>query len=237
MQKADLIKDKWTKKDGLEFQKYLLSFSRDKKKCEWEKRVVNTNLKCIAVLSKDIKNISNEIAKGNFLSFLDLKLNETLSNSLINANLISKIKEFEVLKKYLTNFVESVDNWASIDTIAINVKGREEKFLDLANQYILSKKLFVRRMGIRILFKFLDDNHINIVFDMLSRLYDEKEYYVNMAIAWLVCEAFIKERNVTLKEFENKRFNDFVTNKAISKCRDSFRVSKADKEMLLKFKR
>ena len=31
--------------------------------------------------------------------------------------------------------------------------------------------------------------------------------------------------------------NDFVINKTISKCRDSFRVSAEDKEMLLGFKR
>lgn len=237
MKEFNLIKDKWTKEDGKEFQTYLLTFSRGKDKCEWEKRVVNTNLACIAVLSKDIKNISKEIAKGNFLSFLDLRLNDNLSTSLINANLISKIKDFESFKSYLLKFIDTADNWASIDTIGFNVKGKEDEFLTLAESLILSKKPFIRRTGVRILFKLLDDKYIDSAFNLISKLYDEKDYYVNMAVAWFVCDSFIKQREKTLESFEKKVYNDFVTNKAISKCRDSFRVSKQDKDMLLKFKR
>jgi hypothetical protein len=48
--------------------------------------------------------------------------------------------------------------------------------------------------------------------------------------------------NVLLKEekrqlsFKNHKLNKFTINKGISKCRDSYRVSVEDKEMLLKYK-
>ena len=58
-----------------------------------------------------------------------------------------------------------------------------------------------------------------------------------MINAWLVCELFIKRREKTLKFLQNNRLNSFTINKAISKCRDSFRVSNADKKMLLDFKK
>ena len=42
--------------------------------------------------------------------------------------------------------------------------------------------------------------------------------------------------NKTLKYLENHKLNKFTINKAISKCRESYRVSKEDKELLLKYK-
>ena len=55
-----------------------------------------------------------------------------------------------------------------------------------------------------------------------------------MAIAWLVCELMIYNRDKTLKYLEHNKLNKFTINKAISKCRDSYRVSKEDKEFILK---
>ena len=52
-----------------------------------------------------------------------------------------------------------------------------------------------------------------------------------------MCELMIKNRNQTLKYLEKHRLNDFTINKTISKCRDSFRVSNEDKELLLKYRK
>ena len=70
---------------------------------------------------------------------------------------------------------------------------------------------------------------------IIDTLNKEKEYYVNMAVAWLCCELMIKSRKEFLAYLKHHKLNDFTINKAISKCRDSFRVSQEDKEMLLKY--
>ncbi len=58
-----------------------------------------------------------------------------------------------------------------------------------------------------------------------------------MANAWLLCECFIKQREKTLAFLEKNNINKFAINKAISKCRDSYRVSDKDKKKLLKYKK
>ena len=58
-----------------------------------------------------------------------------------------------------------------------------------------------------------------------------------MIISWLVCELFIKQREKTIEFLKINKLNPFQINKAISKCRDSFRVSKEDKENLLEFRK
>jgi hypothetical protein len=54
--------------------------------------------------------------------------------------------------------------------------------------------------------------------------------------SWLFCECFIKRRDKTIEFLKNHKLNKFTINKGISKCRDSYRVSKEDKEMLMKYR-
>ena len=234
--KMELIKINWTKEDGIEFIKYLESLKREEK-IEWTKKIVNTNMKVLAIKSPELNSIIRKIKKGNFLSFLDLNLNNYYENTIINGNLISAIIDFEVMKKYLDNYSKKIDNWASCDTLKFNVKNNEEKFMDLSREYVKSDLLFVRRIGMLILFKFIkNDNYINEVYNRLNEFEKENEYYVNMINAWLVCELFIKRRDTTLEFLKNNRLNKFTINKAISKCRDSYRVSDEDKKLLLEYR-
>ena len=57
-----------------------------------------------------------------------------------------------------------------------------------------------------------------------------------MAKAWLLAEAFVKFREPTLAILQTQSLPKFIQNKAIQKIRESYRVSKADKELLLNLK-
>ena len=233
----NLVKYDWNKNDGRDFIKYLESFKRIDK-VEWTKKILNTNMKVLAIKSPEINVIVKEIKKGDYLSFLDLNLNEYYENSAINGKLIAGIKDFSVMKKYLDIYINKVDNWSSCDLLKFNIKNNEENFFKLSEEYIKSELLFVRRIGMLILFEFVDnDEYIDKIYNALNKFKDEKEYYVNMLNAWLVCELFIKRREKTIEFLTNNNLNKFTLNKAISKCRDSFRVSEEDKEFLLSFRR
>jgi len=233
----NLIKDKWTKKDECEFTKYLETLARPEK-VNWTKNILNTNMEVLAIKTPDLVLMAKEIRHGNYFSFLDLDINNYYEDTVINGNLICKIKDFCVLKEYLDIYSKKVDNWSSCDLLKFNVKNNEENFFNLSIEYSNSKLPFVRRIGMYILFKFIDnDYYIDKVYDMLNKFYNETEYYVNMMNAWLVCELFIKRRDKTIKFLENNMLNKFTINKAISKCRDSFRVSIEDREFLLNFRR
>ena len=233
----ELIKDNWNENDGVEFVQYLETF-----KCEdkigWTKNLLNTKMEVLAVKSPELKRIAKEIKKGNYLSFLNLNLNNYYENTAINGILISNIKDFKVMKEYLDKYAKMVDNWASCDLLKFDVKKNEEKFFMLSKEYAKSELPFVRRIGMSILFKFIDnDDYIDEIYDMLNAFEDEEDYYVNMMNAWLFCELFIKRRENTIEFLNNNTLNTFTINKAISKCRDSFRVSTEDKEFLLNFRR
>ena len=232
----NLVKEKWNKKDIQDFIKYLETF-KNQEKLEWSKNILNTSLPVLAIKTPIIKDIVKTISKGNYLSFLDLELNEYYENSAINGFLIVQIKDFATMKKYLDRYVLKIDNWASCDLLSFNIKNNEEAFYNLALEYINNEKPFIIRVGLNILFKLIDyDEYINKIFSIMNSFYEEEHYYVNMMNAWLFCECFIKRREKTIEFLKNHKLNKFTINKGISKCRDSYRVSIEDKEMLLKYK-
>src|SRR5574344_1118737 len=96
----NLIREKWYRKDIYEFQEYLKNYENENR-VEWTKRIINTSLPCLAIKSPIIKSIVKEILKGNYLSFLDLMIWEYYDNTSINGGLISRIKDFDLMKKYL----------------------------------------------------------------------------------------------------------------------------------------
>ena len=228
----NLVKDNWTKDDIKSFLAYLNQFKREEK-IDWTRNIINTNMKVLAILSKDIKSIIKEIGKGNFISFLDLEIDDSYESLLISGGLLSKIKDFDIYKEYLLRYSKKIDNWALCDTLTFNVKGNEDKYISLVNELIKSELPFERRIGISILFSFISYNeYLDLIYKTVDKFYDEDNYYVQMMIAWLVCELMIKRRDETLKYLEHNNLNKFTVNKMISKCRDSFRVSDEDKEML-----
>lgn len=232
----ELKKDKWTKKDIKELNDYLKALGNPSK-VEWTKNIAQTSLPVLAIKSDDLKKVIKEISKGNFMSLLDLMVWDYFENAAINGSLICKIKDFDTIKKYLDIYSKKADNWSTCDTLSFNVKGNEETFFNISLEYSKSDKPFVRRIGMRILFSFINnDDYIEKIFKLLDSFKEEEHYYVNMINAWLLCECMVRQREKTLKYLEHHNLNKFTINKGIQKCRDSYRISKEDKELLLRYK-
>ena len=69
----------------------------------------------------------------------------------------------------------------------------------------------------------LEDRVYSVLQKIASvRAYDD--YYVDMAIAWGLSIAAVHFYDKVYAALKEGRFSDFVTRKAISKCRDSFRI-------------
>lgn len=232
----DLKKDKWTKKDGIEFTKYLETHINSEK-IEWSKKILNTSMPVLAMKTPAMKNIIKEISLGNYLSFLDLELDDYYESLAISGFIISNIEDFNIMKNYLDKYIIKIDNWALCDLLTFKNKNKEEQFYNLALEYLKNDKPFIRRVGFVILFNLIDkDEYIDKIFKIMNSFYDEAHYYVNMINAWLFCECFIKRRDNTINFLKNHKLNKFTINKGISKCRDSYRVSIEDKEMLIQYR-
>ncbi len=232
----NLIKSVWTAPDIDNFQKFLISQKRDDK-VEWTKNSIRTSLPLLAITMPDLRKIVSQIMKGNAESFMEMQRHEFYENTIIYSLLISQLKNTSLVFNHL-NIISSVcDNWATCDVLSIHKSIHRNELFSLATAFTSSELPFKRRIGYRLFFDFISSDFVDRIFSAISANNAETHYYVNMIMAWLLCELFIKQRKKTLVFLQSNNLSKFVINKTVQKCRESFRVSAADKEMLLAFKR
>ena len=226
---------KWTNENINLFYDNLKKYGHPDK-VEWTRNIVNTKNVCLGVLFPDLRKVTKEILATDYLSFLDLMPHQYHEALQIDALLINRIKDYQTQVKYINKLAKYIDSWSVVDTLKFNVNKYPLEYFNYAKKLLVSKKPFERRIAIRIFFSYIKTPYLDEIFKILDNL-EEDHYYVNMAIAWLLCEAVIKNRDKAIKYIKVSKLNSFAINKAISKCRDSYRVSNEDKELLLQYKK
>lgn len=135
----------------------------------------------------------------------------------------------------LTEFIPYINNWAVCDCVSSTLKfvnKNRSDFLEFLKPYMNSQKEYELRFAVVMLMDYyLDDKYLKFTVDCLSKIKSDY-YYVNMAVAWALSVAFVKDSNLVLPLIENYTLEPFVHNKTISKICDSYRVDKPIKEKL-----
>lgn len=135
----------------------------------------------------------------------------------------------------LTEFIPYINNWAVCDCVSSTLKfvnKNRSDFLEFLKPYMKSQKEYELRFAVVMLMDYyLDDEYLKFTVDYLSKIKSDY-YYVNMAVAWALSVAFVKDSNLVLPLIENYVLEPFVHNKTISKICDSYRVDKPIKEKL-----
>ena len=137
-------------------------------------------------------------------------------------------------------FINKIDNWAICDSFCSSIKivrKYEEKYFKEAIKMALNKEEFISRVGlIMILNHFISQRNLKTILEILNKISSDK-FYINMAEAWLLCEAYIKFPKEIKEYLKENKLNKFTQNKAISKIHDSYRVKREEKELLSNFRK
>ena len=187
------------------------------------------------VLRKIAKQIYGTQIANDFLNKLPHKYYE--ENNL-HAFLLEQIKDFDEAVSKVEEFLPFVDNWATCDGMKIKVfKCEREKCEKLVCKWLKSSDVYAIRFGIvTLLSNYLDEqfdeSHYSLV---LAAICDE--YYINMAVAWYLSFALIKQYDTAIKLFESKEIkNKWVHNKSLQKAIESFRIDDETKAYLKQLK-
>ena len=218
---------------------YLNNIGEEKYK-DFNSKLVLTKYKMYGIKVPILRDIAKKISKTNIISFLDIVKSNSYEEVMIEGIVISYIKEVDLCIKYFNKFINKIDNWAICDTCISFMKivnKNKELFLKQIKKYIESKNEYVVRVGVVLLLNYyIEDSYIDLVFDIIDSI-NREDYYINMAIAWLVSVCFVKYRNKTFKYLNDNKLNRFTYNKSIQKIIESYRVSLEDKEILRSMKR
>ena len=227
----------WQKEDFDQFEDYLISL-KNEEKVNWTKSIYATNKKCLAIKLPVLRDIAKKIGRGNIDSFLNGLQAEYIEQDILKAILIGQECDFEKQKKLIVSFLKNVDSWVCTDTLKLTKKISFEQIKILCKD-LISGEIFLRRFAFVLLLKYAKNEEcIDFIFNLIEKMCDEKEYFVNMAIAWLLCEISIYFPEKTLnfiinyKNNHKKENNHFLIKKYIGKCKDSFRINNDFKEKL-----
>lgn len=234
----ELIRKSWNQDDYGEFRKYLKGLLEESYKKFNEKIIPDTPL-FYGIRVPKLREISKEILKGNSQEFINLKKEEYHEEIIIEGLVMAgESKDYEEMLEYMKAFSEKIYNWAICDTVSFKgVKKYKREFLKDSIWFYENENPWIVRFGLKNLMDFyLDEGYIKEVLEITKSVKSDF-YYVEMMQAWLLATAFAKFRKETLTVLEKGGFSQNVYNMTVRKIRDSFRISKEDKEMILKFKR
>lgn len=234
----------WNENSYSEYIDYLKSISVNKTKT-FNEKIFNDTKEVLGLKIPEMRKISKEILNGNSSEFLNIakKYDKYLEEVMIESFVIADLKEnIDDKIKRVDNFIPKISSWAICDSFVPSlkiIKKNKEVFWNyLMKKYNKSSKEFELRFIIICLMDYyIGDEHLDKIFEIFRDVKKE-DYYVKMAVAWALCECFIKRRDKTLEFLKSiDNFDIFTFNKAIDKCRDSYRVTKEDKELLKNMKK
>lgn len=194
----------------------------------------------IGVRMPEQRKLAKEVTKGDFWQFLDEiqphYYEEVLITGIVIASAPMALAE---RLDYVAWFISHINNWAICDCFCASFKPKPEDLPRLWD-FILEigqddAEYAQRFMLVMMLDHFLLPEYLPRIFRIIDNIKSDL-YYVNMATAWLVAEAFTKFRNETLEYLRSDQLSTFTHNKAIQKARESRRVTPEDKATLAALK-
>lgn len=232
----------WDNNKYIEFTNYLYSL-QDIKYRDFSKSLMpsKNEYELIGIRIPVLKKIAKDIAKNNYIDFININKHNTFEEILIHGLVIGYINEdINTIIKLSKEYIPYISNWALCDSYVSNLhimNKYTDKCLTLVKWCLNHKKEYYKRVGYVLLLNYMiKDEYIDTIFELCNDN-DSNDYYVKMSIAWLISEIYPKYPNKTLEYIKNNKLDNWTHNKSIQKIRESNRVDSKEKDMLNTYKR
>lgn len=220
-----LNRSNWNKSDYQKFVDFLFSFEDLEYKNFNSKLVLKNNL--IGIRVPILKKIAKELAKGNYKEFISIMNHNYHEEVLIHGLILGYIKD---PMNYFDDYIKYMNDWQSCDITISNMK-----YFKYNQDINYIKKYLYHRVGYVILLTYyIKDEYIDELYNIVDN-YNSDNYYVKMAVAWLLSYLIIYDKNRAVKYLKKSKLDDFTYNKGIQKAIESKKIK--DKKWLKDSKR
>ena len=174
-------------------------------------------------------------------SFLKALPHKYHDENMVHAYMLGYINdEIEKTLARILEFLPYVDNWAVCDSLCASlklIKNSPDKCLDLVLEATRGEHLYTVRFGLVCLLDYyVFDKYMSVLYSVIKSVKSD-EYYINMALSWLISVMLVKEYEKTLPLLDSGNLPLWVHNKAIQKACESYRISNTQKTYLKRLKR
>ncbi len=220
-----------------ELREQLASLAEDEYR-EFSKKLTPTERPILGVRIPKVRELAKLVPVDKINEFLKIEP-ETFEEVFLRGFLICRLP-YDEMVKWFDSQVNYIGDWATCDVFCSAlkpvIKKRREEFLEKEVETLLrDKREFATRVGLIILKNsYLEPDWLAMIFDRVERLRNREEYYVKMAIAWLLSDCYVKYPEIASTYLKVSRLPKWTYNKTISKICDSRRISAEMKDELRK---
>ena len=171
-----------------------------------------------------LRKISKEIYKTKDFEFLN-KAPTSHEEALLQAMIIGLSKDINLIEQ----FIPYITNWAICDTFCADLKitkTHKKDVYKIIKKYIKSKKEYELRFSyVMLLNYYVEEEYLSDIFKYLNN-FKSKDYYAQMAAAWLICVCCTKYPIQTIEFLKTTKIDNFTYKKAIQKIQDAYKIDK-----------
>ena len=176
---------------------------------------------------------TDENVKEEITQFMEQLPHIYYEENNLHGLLIEGIKEYEECVQKLDSFLPYVDNWAVCDIFSPKVfRKNRDRLIDKIKEWAASEHPYTCRFGMEMLMTHFLDEDFRVEYLEVPAAVHSEEYYVNMMIAWFYATALAKQWDVAVGYIEKKCLDPWTHNKTIQKARESYRITREQKEYL-----
>lgn len=216
----------------------LLFESADEKYRDFHSSLIPTVDKdtIIGVRVPDVRKLAKDLQRNcpqDVEAFLSELPHKYYDENILHAVLISDVSDFNEAMAYTEKFLPFVDNWAVCDIFNPRAfKKHVDVLWQKIEEWLKSNHAYTVRFAIVSAMRHFLDEDFSV--DKLYEVVNVKsnEYYIEMAIAWYMSFALIKQYDDAVKIIENEELPAWVHNKSIQKAVESYRISDDKKQYL-----
>jgi 3-methyladenine DNA glycosylase AlkD len=218
----------------------LMELSEEKYRL-FQKTLIPNHENILGVRLPILRTLAKEISEEDWEGFLRNGKEEFFEEIMLKGMVIGQVKlPLKERLDWIRWFVPKIDNWAVCDSFCSGLKFAK-KHPDEVWQFILpyfrsDKEFEIRFAVVMCLSYFIEESYLQEIFRIFNEIHHDG-YYVKMATAWAICEAYLKYPEETTNFLRSNSLDDFTHNKALQKITESRRISKEEKEMIRKWKR
>lgn len=142
-----------------------------------------------------------------------------------NKNGLDKERFFKIVARF--------GSWEMVDIFCSRmkcVKKNREEWLFIIDEFLEEGEFFARTGLVLLLDYYVEAEWIQVVFERILRVVYREEYYVKMAVAWLLQKCYVYFPDLTYNFMRVSDIPEWTLRKAVSKIQDSYRVDSSWKK-------
>lgn len=189
-----------------------------------------------------LRKLAKSVTKGDWRAYLQNATDDTFEEVMLQGMVIGYANaDADERLNYIAGFIPKITNWSVCDSFCSGLKKFHAKnparLWDFVVPYVTDHREYFVRFGIIMLrCYYLDDAHIDQVLKLLSSV-SHDGYYAKMAVAWALCDCYIRFTKKTSIYLQPNQLDTFTYQKALQKLLESHCVDAKTKEKIRQLKK